>query len=147
MHLQSVRLKVGVEGEVAVTDVYDHEISELLQQVVALGKVRRRLFGSVVLEVYDRPVGDRENLGPHIRIARQLVAGTGIEFVFRIQLGEVDREALEHVELPVDRQRGSPVNRRWRTTADGVDPAWPFERRPDYYCRSIGHLGAPAHDC
>ena len=131
MPLQSVRLEVSVEGEVAVTDVYDHEVSELLEQVVALGKVRRRLFGSVVLEVYDRPAGDRENLGPDIRIARQLVVGTEIEFVFRIQLGEVDREALEANEFPVDRQRGSPVTRRWRTTAECVDPAWPFEWRPD----------------
>ncbi len=38
------------------------------------------------------------------------------------------------------------MNRRWRTTADGVDPARPFERRPDYHCRSIGNVGAPAHD-
>ncbi len=102
MHLQGIRLEV----EVAVTDVYDHEVSELLQQVIALGKVRRRLFGSAVLEVYDRTVGDREHLGPDVGIARQLVPGTGIEFVFRVQLGEVDREPLEGDELPVDRQRG-----------------------------------------
>ena len=38
------------------------------------------------------------------------------------------------------------MNRRWRTTADSVDPARPFERRPDYHCRSIGNVGAPAHD-
>ena len=46
MHLQGIRLEVGIEGEVAVTDVYDHEVPELLQQVIALGKVGRRLFRS-----------------------------------------------------------------------------------------------------
>src|SRR5437667_9399304 len=106
MHLQGIRLEVGIEGEVAVTDVYDHEVPELLQQVIALGKVRRRLFGSAVLEVYDRTVGDREHLGPDVGIARQLVQGTGLEYVVSVQLAEVDREPLEGDELPVDRQRG-----------------------------------------
>ncbi len=58
MNLQGVRLEMAVIREVAVTDVDDHEVSELLQQIVALGKLGRRLVRSPVLEVNDRAVGD-----------------------------------------------------------------------------------------
>src|SRR6266545_1038605 len=49
MDLQSVRLEMAVIREVAVTDVDDHKVPKLLQQIVALGKFGRRLVRSPVL--------------------------------------------------------------------------------------------------
>src|SRR5437773_4558416 len=49
MDLQSVRLEMAVIREVPVTDVDDHEVPKLLEQIVALGKFGRRLVRSPVL--------------------------------------------------------------------------------------------------
>ena len=62
-----------------------------------------------------------------VRVARQLRRVTSVEAVVGVELHEVDREPLRHVERPVERKGAATVVRERDTAPRVCDPARPLQ--------------------